>query len=330
MSKTPSASCDVPGLWKAPSALVVLRTKSEEIRKGRHLSVFTSSSEGRFFAGAFHSPGTSLLSLPMTISLAVTTAVKPSNTVEAQAQGLAAELGAPFVPRLGRPFPQIFQASQAARLLIAGADHLRLRDQATGTEYYFHPNLFLVRGSNILRGVPDHFLKATSLSPGDALLDCTLGFASEAALASLVVGESGQVLGLESVPELAAVARTGVRDFPMPNAVLGAALRRVRVITADNGAFLRGCASRSFDVVYFDPFFDKRLTGSEASVSPLFVFGNPAPLDAAAVQEACRVARRRVVIKHPRHEPLPAEVSARVTETVGSRKSRLVYAVIGV
>ncbi len=266
----------------------------------------------------------------MTVPLAVTTSVKPGTDVEAQAQGLAAELGAPFVPRLGRPLPQIFAASEAARLLIAGADHLRLRDRATGTEYYFHPNMFLIRGSQVLRGQPDHFLEATGLGVGDALLDCTLGFASEAALASLAVGESGHVLGLESVPALAAVARAGIRDFPMPNAALRAALRRVQVAAADHGDYLRGCASRSFDVVYFDPFFDKRLTGSEASVSPLFVFGDPAPLAPSAVMEACRVARRRVVVKHPRHEPLPPEVSARVTETVGSRKSRLVYGVIEV
>lgn len=264
----------------------------------------------------------------MPIPLAVTTAVKPGPSIEAQAQSLAAELGAPFVPRLGRPLPQLFGDCRAARLLIAGADHLRLRDGASGTEYYFHPNLFLIRGSNVLRGVPDHFLEATGLGAGDALLDCTLGFASEAALASLIVGEGGRVVGLESVPELAAVARAGVRDFPLSSAPLGAALRRVRVVTADNGAFLRGCAAHSFDVVYFDPFFDKRLAGSEASVSPLFVFGNPAPLDPDAVREACRVARRRVVIKHPRREPLPAALSARVTGTVGSRKSRLVYAVI--
>ena len=266
----------------------------------------------------------------MSIPLAVTTAVKPSPPVEAQAQALAAELGAPFVPRLGRPLPHLFAEAEAARLLIAGADHLRLKDRATGTEYYFHPNMFLIRGANVLRGVPDHFLQATGLGPGDSLLDGTLGFASEAALASLAVGEGGRVLGLESVPELAAVTRAGLRDFPMPHPVLGAALRRVQVATADSGAYLRGCAARSFDAVYFDPFFGERLTGSEASVSPLFVFGNPAPLDPSAVAEACRVARRRVVLKHPRHEPLPADVSALVTETVGSRRSRLVYAVIGV
>lgn len=264
----------------------------------------------------------------MTVPLAVTTSIKPSTGIEAQARSLAAELSAPYVPRAGQPLPQMFTHTQADRLLIAGADHLRLKDRATGTEYYFHPNMFLIRGTNALRGAPDHFLQATGLGPGDALLDCTLGFASEAALAALAVGETGQVVGLESVPVLAALTRAGVRDFPIPIAALGTALRRVQVVSADYRAYLPDCQRGAFDVVYFDPFFPERLSGSEASVSPLFVFGNPAPLDPAAVAEACRIARRRVVIKHPRHEPLPEESARRVTAIVGSRKSRLVYSIL--
>ena len=264
----------------------------------------------------------------MTLPLAVTTSVKPTLAIETLAQNSAAELLAPYVPRAGRPLPEIFAVADAERLLIAGADHLRLRDRASGTEYYFHPNMFLIRGSNAQRGTPDHFLEATELGPGDTILDCTLGFASEAALASLIVGASGRVDGLESVPELALLTGIGVQTFPMQGQELGAALRRIQVIHADYRQYLSDCAENVYDVVYFDPFFEKRLTGSEDSVSPLFLFGNPAPLDASAVWEACRVARRRVVIKHPRHEPLPEEVSTRITGVVGSRKSRLIYSII--
>ena len=264
----------------------------------------------------------------MTIALAVTTSVKPGPETEAEARDIAAELQAPYVPRQGRSLPEVFAASEADRLLIAGGDHLRLRDRATGTEYFFHPNLFQVRGANVRRGVPDHFLLATGLGTGDRLLDCTLGFASEAALASLAVGAAGRVVGLESVPELALLTRRGVQSFPLADPDLRAALRRVEVVTADARVYLSACPDKSFDVVYFDPFFPERLPGSEASVSPLFVFGNPAPLDAGAVHQACRVARRHVVIKHPRGEPLPPEVASRVTETVGSRKSRLIYSVL--
>jgi 16S rRNA (guanine1516-N2)-methyltransferase len=264
----------------------------------------------------------------MPTDFAITTSVKPPPAIEAQAHAYAAELQAPYVSRFGLSLPEVFAASDANRLLIVGADRLRLRDRATDTEYFFHPNLFQVRASNVLRGAPDHFLKATQIGPGDSLLDCTLGFASEAGLAALAVGETGQVTGLESVPELALVTRIGVQSFVLGSARLTAILRRVQVITGDSRSYLPACAAHSVDVVYFDPFFEHRLRGSEMSVSPLFVFGNPAPLDAATVAEARRVARRRVVIKHPRDEPLPPPISDWVTETVASRKRRVVYSVL--
>ena len=264
----------------------------------------------------------------MPINLAVTTSVKPTPAIEAQAHSYTDELQAPYASRFGLSLPEVFAVSKADRLLIVGADRLRLRDRATDTEYFFHPNLFQVRASNVLRGAPDHFLIATQLGPGDSILDCTLGFASEASLAALAVGETGQVVGLESVPALALVTRIGVQSFVLGSARLTAVLRRVQVITGDSRDYLPHCPDNSVDVVYFDPFFEHRLTGSEFSVSPLFVFGNPAPLDAATVAEARRVARRRVVIKHPRDEPLPEPISEWVTETIASRKRRVVYSVL--
>ena len=264
----------------------------------------------------------------MSTRLAVTTSVDPAAELESQARSYAAALNAPYAPRAGLSLPGVFDASGADRLLIAGLDHLRLRDKATGTEYFFHPNLFQVRASNVLRGAPDHFLNAARLGPGSSLLDCTLGFASEASLAGLVIGETGSVTGLESVPELALVTRVGTQDFVLHSETLTAALRRVQVVTGDSQEYLPACADASVDVVYFDPFFEHRLSGSEVSVSPLFVFGNPAPLNAATVAEARRVARLRVVIKHPRDEPLPEPISSWVTEVVAGRKSRLIYSVL--
>ena len=262
--------------------------------------------------------------------LAVTTSVRPAAALEAEAQAIAQELDAPTVPRANKSLTEVFADASADRLLIVETSRLRLRDRSTGTEYFYHPNLFLTRGSQVLEHGPntDPFLRAAGLTPGGSLLDCTLGFASEAALAALAVGEGGQVVGVESVPVLACVTRRGTQAFPLQNKTLEAALRRVEVMTGDSGAFLAGCADGAFDAVYFDPFFPERLPGSEASMSPLFLFGNPAPLHAAAVREAQRVARRRVVIKHPRHAPLPPDMAAQVTETVGSPKSRMVYSVI--
>ena len=264
----------------------------------------------------------------MTIPLAVTTAAKLTPTLEQTAQEMSAQLSGPYIPRMGRSLPDIFEASEARRLLVVGTDHLRLHDRASGAEYFYHPNMFLSRGSVILAGGPDHFLSAVDLKLGETLLDCTLGFASESALASLALGDTGKVVGLESEPVLAEITRRGLQTFVLRSVPLTAALRRIEVITADNRFYLESCATNAFDVVYFDPFFDERLSGSEASISPLFIFGNPAPLCPDAVADARRVARQRVVIKHPGHIELPGSISHWVTKTHGGRKSRVVYSVL--
>lgn len=40
-------------------------------------------------------------------------------------------------------------------------------------------------------------LRAAGLSEGDTFLDCTLGLGSDAIIASMAVGETGSVIGIE-------------------------------------------------------------------------------------------------------------------------------------
>jgi 16S rRNA (guanine1516-N2)-methyltransferase len=230
---------------------------------------------------------------------------------------------------------RVFLESGADRILIAGTEcraeelfHWSLRDRTTGADYAFHPNMAMIRSLNLQRRWRDVFIDATALIPGDHVLDCTLGFAGEAALASIVVGEGGRVVGLESVPELALVTRAGASGSMVHPLALRQALRRVEVLTADYRTFLPACPARSFDVVYFDPFFGDRLPGSENSVSPLAVFGNTSALDVTSVHEARRVARKRVVVKSPRREDVSTEIEEMSNDVVTGRKSRVVYYVI--
>lgn len=260
--------------------------------------------------------------------LVVTTAIRPSSELAERARTLANELGAPCAPRRNVTVAQVAREMETSRLLIVEHDRLLLRDVAAGTEYFFHPNLGLTRGRNLIRGERDLFAEATELGPGDRLLDCTLGFGAEAMLGAFLVGEAGCVVGLESVPELAAVTRDGLSRYAAPVPELHEAMRRVQVVTADHAAYLADCEPDAFDVVYFDPFFGERLSGSENSVSPLFHFGNPTPLDAGSVRRARQIARRRVVIKHPKHENLPDGLAAEVSTTVTTRKNRVQYDVL--
>jgi 16S rRNA (guanine1516-N2)-methyltransferase len=259
--------------------------------------------------------------------IAVTTSLRPSPELQARACAIAAELEAPYAPRRDDSIAELEQRTQAVRLIVVKPDRVALRDTEEDIEYQFHPNMIPVRGLNWMRGARDLFLEAMDLRIGDQVLDCTLGFGTEASLAALAVGTEGRVVGLESVPELASVTREGMRRFPMPQPRIAAAMRRVQVVTADYRTWMASCADESFDAVYFDPFFEERLSGAENSVTPLAHFGNRAALDNRSVQEARRIARRRVVIKHPWGETLPEDIVRAVSHRVTARHSRLIYSV---
>jgi 16S rRNA (guanine1516-N2)-methyltransferase len=261
-------------------------------------------------------------------SVVVTTSTHPSSDLEVRARRIAGELGAPYVPRHSDSLASVIARTEADQLLLVCVNRIGLHDTTTGTEYFFHPNMISVRAHHQMRGERDLFLEATGLESGDSHLDCTLGFAAEATLAAITVGIEGTVVGLESVPALAAVTQEGLQTFPMPQPQIAQAMRRVQVVTADYREYLKKCDSDIFDVVYFDPFFHERLSGAETSVSPLAHFGNNAPLESEAVQEARRVARRCVVIKHPHHEPLPMEIAQAISRTVTTRHSRLIYSIL--
>ncbi|BDI31851.1 hypothetical protein CCAX7_39020 [Capsulimonas corticalis] len=262
------------------------------------------------------------------IPLCVTTGVKGRPDLQERARALAHELGGVYYPREKDNIPEVLAATGAKRALVVTHTKLVLRDGDSEFEYSFHPNLAMLRGYNVTRGWRDLYVEAAALQPGESVLDCTLGFAGEATLAALMVGETGKVVGLESVPELAAVTRDGVSRFDLEPKILEEAMRRVHVVTASYRDYLREAPDASFDLVYFDPFFDERLPGSENSVSPLALFGNTEPLDTASIHEARRVARRRVVIKHPRRDALPPEIESLVEESVTGRKSRVVYKIL--
>lgn len=240
-----------------------------------------------------------------------------------RAHALSVELSAQYCERDGRSIGRILTESGSDFALVVQASRLTLSDGAT--VYSYHPNMLLVRGLNVLRKSRDVFLDAAEFRPGESALDCTLGFGCEASLASLAVGPAGRVLGLESSPALAAVTRAGMAEFPLQTPMLREAMRRVDVLRADYTRFLEDAAGGSFDVVCFDPFFDERIEGSEHAVSPLVRYGDPRPLNETALMRARRVARRRVILKHPRFAVLPDRLLDARASVVTSRKGPTAY-----
>ena len=101
---------------------------------------------------------------------------------------------------------------------------------------------------------------------------------------------------LEKSPLIYEIVRHGLAHFSAGNYDLHAAMRRVEVRRADYEDFLRTLPDDSYDVVYFDPMFRHPLKDS-VQLAPLRLLSESAPVSLSAVAEACRVARRRVVLK---------------------------------
>ena len=120
-------------------------------------------------------------------------------------------------------------------------------------ELFFHPNMSQLRIKNIRMGDEDHMAAALDLQEGMSVLDCTLGFGADSIVASFVVGEGGQVIGLEASPLIAFITSEGMKKFLATNYELHSAIKRVKVINADYNDYLQTLPDKSVDVVYFDP-----------------------------------------------------------------------------
>lgn len=221
--------------------------------------------------------------------------------------------------------PVLFAANpDAGRALVVQTNRLLLATR-DGQELFYHPNMAFLRLGNLLRDGRDLLIAAAELQPGESVLDATLGFASEAILCAHVLGESGEVHGIEAVPELGIVVREGLKTVVTEQRLLNEAMRRVRVVhLGDHLDFLRACPAARYDVVCFDPFFGELMPGS-TPLGPLRAFGHHAPLLREAITEARRVARRRVLVKTEKWSSLLADLG--ITERVASRSGKVMYGV---
>jgi 16S rRNA G966 N2-methylase RsmD len=179
--------------------------------------------------------------------------------------------------------------------------------------FFFHPSISLLRMINIKRGIKDRFLEAVGLVEGDSLLDATMGLASDALIASWAVGARGKVIAIEYSPLVFMLVKEGLERLEkiIPSKVknaekqeawleLAKASSLIRPICADHQSVINGLSDSSIDVIYFDPMF-RNTIASSSSIKPLKEWSYPEPLRIETIRQACKVARKRVVLKERRN-----------------------------
>ena len=238
------------------------------------------------------------------------------------ATAMAAQFCVAYVERPHNQVLEAFMAAQGlAAVIVLEKDGPRIHSEH-GT-FAYHPGMAEIRVQQLLRGAPDHLVRALDLHPGARVLDCTLGLASDAAVAACVAGSTGRVVGLEASLLLHFAVQHGLAHYECKTPLLTAALRRVEAVHAVAAEYLATCAHNSFDVVYFDPMFRHPVQGSKAmeALRPLSL---EEPLARSTVELALKVAPR-VVIKE-RSEYLLAEYGCQ--EYVGGKYSRIKFGII--
>lgn len=259
----------------------------------------------------------------LSTDLVITTSHRATTELLARAQEWAERLQAPLVARRSG-LADLAAEQHVQGVLVVGPERVTYHEPATGLEYFYHPGMAKVRLHNCKRGHEDPMLRAMALQAGNHVLDCTLGRATDAVVCAWKVGPEGRVLGLEKSRVLAELTIEGLRRYVDPSRELTGLLRRIEALWADYVEFLPTCAEDSFDVVYFDPIFDEPLEKSQA-MAPLRALADSSPLSPEALQEARRVARRRVVIKQRRGTRLWEELGI---EEVQTSAGRVEYGVI--
>ena len=253
----------------------------------------------------------------------VTTSAKGEAEKKDEAQALAAELGARYVPRSKMPMPKLKETYQTDTVVLVTRDGVEA-DTERG-RCFFHLNMAQLRTQNIDRGAGDHMAEAMGLIEGMSVLDCTMGLASDAVVASYVVGASGRVVGVEKSPIVHLIVSRGKDDFVCEDERLTEAVKRIYTVEGDALDYLKKQADNSFDVVYFDPMFRAPVYTS-ANFKPMRSIVEMDAVSVEMVREAMRVARYRVVMK----ETKDSEEFARLgfTKRCGGKYSRIQYGVI--
>lgn len=224
----------------------------------------------------------------------VTTVERTNDEINDKAQRISKDLNLPFVIRNRVTIKKLMNKYQSDFLVIG--NDLVLYSFKTGQSIFFHPNFAQVRLKRNLKGEEDAFLKATKLVSGDHVLDCTLGFASDAILAAHTVGESGSVTGLEINSIWAFILKHRLKEYETNFVQLKNSLNRIQCLNEDYRKFLRNAPDKSYDLVYLDPMFELSIEES-SGLNSLKNIAFDEKLMKETVVQAIRVARKRVVLK---------------------------------
>ena len=225
----------------------------------------------------------------------VSTAGRPTEKTIQLAKNAATQLELAYIPRQKRNVNQLHEQYKSD-VLVAAKNQWEYYGLNTREPYFFHPGTAMFRLKRVARGERDPFLEVCQLQPGDSFVDCTLGYGSDSLVAAFAVGETGSVTGCEANPVLAFILQEAMHNGRTEYVKFQSLMNRIHIVSSDAVSFLKQLNDQSVDVIYLDPMFETTIDES-VNISPLRSVGVQDALTSEWVNEAMRVAKKRVVLK---------------------------------
>lgn len=224
----------------------------------------------------------------------VTTTKNPQNNQLLKIKEIQEKLNLSYVERKNYSIADLIEKYNCDYLFVVKRDKLVLAD--INTELFWHPNMALLKIKAMQKGESDPIIKAMDLKKGDSVLDCTLGFAADSLVVSSYLGDRGTIIGTEFNKFIAYLTAEGLKNYNTDDLEIKSAMQRIKIINADYRDYLKSLEDKSFDIVYFDPMF-KVPNKKSAFMNSLRPFAEHSYLTSEIINEALRVARKRVVAK---------------------------------
>lgn len=225
----------------------------------------------------------------------VTTAGRTNDSMIAKAKRVALELNIPYITRNKRSIEELHK-EVGSGCIVVGKERLELFGYDNQLPFFFHPNSAMFRIKRLQIGGSDPLIDAAQLEKGMSFLDCTLGLASDAIIASFVVEKTGLAVGIEAQKYLAFLVTNGLNTWDSGIEAMNIAMRQIKVIHDHSLDYLKSLPDESFDCVYLDPMFEEKISESNG-IKALDPFALHDDVTEELMEEARRVAISRVVMK---------------------------------
>jgi len=257
------------------------------------------------------------------MALLVTTTLLRRKSDEELAKVVAKDLGGYYLPRRRTPMENFWRHHTPDKILVIDDGQI-VCHTPKGHRLFFHPGLAKVRIRCLQQGGKDWLVESLRLQEGDEVLDANLGLATDALVIAFITRRC--IIGLEKDPLIGYITRHGLQTYPTKRFPEGSFLfPLIQVKVADHTEYIQKMPSASVDSIYFSPMFikPKFFSADREALREIAVHDF---LSEKVMEEARRVARKRVVVKLNKDRPeevvLPPGYILQ-----GGKRSRVEYAV---